>query len=616
MAMGDTSAVSVATNVATGEADRLSKHLYRQYEQQSEFCDVTIHYGQDNDRRQIRAHWCVIAQSPYFRSQWSLNEKRPDTAKVDNCDTEAVLTAIKFLYTGKIGHQDLDRMVREVIQVARVFQIEKLTELCERYTKEIDVCVHNCIDLLDIKMSCKLSSYDHIVTFILGNLINVIDIPSNSKNISIEIMQLIVTHAVANGIRRKVIIQFCQTWASTDVNRQDYIANVIWPIGGYHVDGICSASSEQPMPSDDSLVRDDIQFSSDGLIDVVLVVANTKEDFGRFDFTRKLYAFVVQDDRWGMVATLPKDLIFYETSSFCLDANGRTLLTICRTIFQSCYWEDKIRVAVNLLDLASESWSKLEVQLRTPNCRDVRIMNIVAFNGQLFFIATEKSSDNPKGVLLFTGSEYDDYDYSTLFKIKPRLQKLNDINTVVVDGRYLVVMCVIMHVKDNMREIKIAVRDITTCETKFIKDNHIYQMNDPNSVEEIMEFMFVTAKGVIIAHPNGPSYRLVDVGNATVSIIEGDIMSNGWINDQIEGDTDSPGTSQTIHCGSGHNVVPVLHSKTSDSTQTLHVFDFQNREWCRSPSLPYKIVYNKPVHARLAASLFRLKFPVNNCKHD
>ncbi|XP_052254669.1 uncharacterized protein LOC127860578 [Dreissena polymorpha] len=614
--MGDTSAVSVATNVAKGEADRVSKHLYRQYEQQSEFCDVTIHYGQDNDRRQIRAHWCVIAQSPYFRSQWSLNEKRPDNVQVDKCETEAVLTAIKFLYTGKIGHQDLDRMVRGVIQVARVCQIEKLTELCERYTEEIDVCVHNCIDLLDIELSCKLSSYNHIVTFILGNLMNVIDIPNNSNNINNEMMHLIVTKAVENGIRRNVIIKFCKTWASTDVNRQDYIANVIWPIRGYQVDGICSVSSEQPMLSDDSLVRDDIQFSSDGLIDIVIVVANTKKDFGRFYFTRKLYAFVVQDDRWAMVATLPEDLIFYETSLFCLDTNGHTLFTICETLFAIRYFGDKIRLTVNILDIASESWSELEVQLRTPDCRTVRIINIVVINRQLFFIATEKSSDNPKGVLLFTGSEYDDYDYSTLFKIKPRLHKLNDINTVMVDERYLVVMCVILHVKDNMKEIKIAVRDITTCDTKFIKDNHTQRVNDPNSVEEMMEFMFVTAKGVIIAHPNRPSYRLIDVGNATVSIIEGDIMSNGWINDHIKRVTESPGTSKTINCGSGTNVVPVLQTKTSDSTQTLHVVDFENREWCRAPSLPYKIVYHKPIHARLVASLFRLKFPVINCKHD
>ncbi|KAH3699339.1 hypothetical protein DPMN_074295 [Dreissena polymorpha] len=557
---------------------RLREHLYEQAVTKSEFCDVTLEFGPPNKMKQMGAHWCVLVHCPYFEYMYRFYGNKQDTVRVYDEHIEAIDTAIKFLYTGNATFE-IDT-VGDVLSIGQYFQMRELFDSCAIYLANLRRCEHNCLKIYFIARQFKLPVYNDIVTYIMNNLVSVIEYPPNGQSIKATIIKELIGHKSACVIRPFVLRNFCRKWRNYDEHRHNEYLDLMTLLTTLTT---LSCVSNELIKEVETL-------------EVLTVIAN--KPMG-------VYAYVVEEDRWKFITKLPSSLnqTSYwreETTLLAVDPLRECFFVLINKYTQS-YVTNDIIIRIHKYDLNSESWSEHNTSLvfNDSDIRQILVNNAMCLNGKLHLVITTLNIfSRPKRVMLLKWKEETaTFTKSFLFRFNPRFTFLEDVNSCILNNNNICVVCSVNRCSE--REIQLVVQDVQSKEVKLLRPvcKEVHKVD--NSCKLIT---FPSNDNVVIATLESPWY-------ATVNVNTGQLVH---INDRLFDVSKlelSKITSRFIS-GNVEKSVFVLDRECNRGFQ----FYYGSKSWYRIPTLEYKVGSGTIVQTTLPSTMLHKLSDTPKCE--
>ncbi|KAH3699348.1 hypothetical protein DPMN_074304 [Dreissena polymorpha] len=546
---------------------RLREHLYEQAVTKSEFCDVTLEFGPPNKMKQMGAHWCVLVHCPYFEYMYRFFGNKQDTVRVYDEQIEAIDTAIKFLYTGKASFE-IDT-VEDVLSIGQFFQMSELLDSCASYLANLRRCEHNCIKIFFIARHFKLPMYEDIVTYIITNLISVIEYSPNGRKITGTVIKELIGHKSACTIRPFVLRNFCRKWRNYDEHNRHR----------EYLDLMALLTNLTTLSCVSNTVITDVK-----TLEVLMVITNKP---------RSIYAYVVEEDRWKFVTKLPSALSqssFWrdETTLLAVDPNGESVFAL-KNDYTKSYATNNISVRIHKYDLNSESWSEHNPSFvfNDSNIIQMQVNRVMCLNGKLHLVITTLNViSKPKRIMLLTWKEETGtFTKSFLFRFNPRSTVLEDVNSCILNNNDICVVCSVKRYSE--REIKLVVQDVKSKEVKLLRpvSKEVY---DGKACKLLT---FPNNDDVCIATLDSPWYTIVNVNTGTL------VHNNDWLFKEPK-QALSKQMGRFIS-GNFEKSVFVLDSESNRGFQ----FYYGSKTWYRIPTLEYKVGSGAIVQATLPSTM-------------
>ncbi|WAR18114.1 KLH11-like protein [Mya arenaria] len=335
--------------------------LYEQMTSQSEFCDVTITFGDKENFEEMKAHSCVLVYSAYFESLYSsgLQEKEQGKVHIGIGKPECIKMALTYLYTGKI-HLEFSKL-KDILEVADYLQIDDLKADCNRYLRNTELTIKNCVPLCLLSGSYNIEFYSQALEFMRAHLPDVMDTPE-AFELSPDSLLDIVSDPALSYVPRISLFNFIVKWVDLDPKeRTKYFAELFSSLDltkiplKFLTNEVKSCPHVMSSPECLNKYGNIVQMLKKGIIkenstiDVLFLVGGMDE---RDRFNKIVFVYLIQEDRWIELSRIPYTLDCTEVTC-SLNCKDDALFIVERWRYEDTGGQIK----VYKYDLNARNWS-------------------------------------------------------------------------------------------------------------------------------------------------------------------------------------------------------------------------------------------------------------------
>ncbi|KAH3751232.1 kelch-like protein 21 isoform X2 [Dreissena polymorpha] len=603
----------------------LQEHLYNQALGNSELCDVTISFGS----KEMRAHWCVLVQCPYFRAMYNvgMKEKREGKIHISEGTEHAIRSAIGYIYTGKVSLEYT--LVEDLLHAADYFQINSLTDLCNNFLIKLEWCPDNCIEIYFLAKNYNLELFNNLMHYIANNLIVVIEEPKNVKHISTEMMNEISLVAVAESIEQEVIFLFYRKWLNYDVvGRKMAFEELFCSLNLEDTTHIFFESLACDFIQNFRPCRDFYQKTRQALLryqlkprhnveDTLLVIA---DHIGHSSDRSSLFlcAYVKDINRWAFITSVPSSIDHSHDDEILIgvDENNHCVYTCNNHIWNygGDFSSTNLKLHINKYDLKTRIWTVEKYNLPMQKSREIDVKCISFVANRLCVLLTPLNSwGEPKHVTLLVYNGQDICDETVILKLSRHFTNVVSVKTCIVKNRYLVIMVTILNNHGTEKQVKVVIKDVHT--KKLKRHKMIPQaMPDNMSIFDTEELVCDTFDGVLMTKVDSDNYKFLNVENGQVSSRNGKIIPRHFLSDEDadNANVDDEEFESYLRTGNGLNSLSVF----DDRTDTFSMFDFVSGDVHKVPILQYRVVSQCIIHVPLSSDLLRCSVDCKQCLYE
>ncbi|WAR16424.1 KLH11-like protein [Mya arenaria] len=195
------------------------EQLYKQSLEESDFCDITVSFGEGDHQRSMKAHSCVLVHSPYFQSMYrcGLREKQHGEVHIGIGKPEFVEMVLLYLYTGRIV---IDySTIKDLLEVVDYLQIDSLKVDCRRYLYDVELTVENCVSISNIASLYNLKPSPDVLNFIKAHLPYVLN-QSESLLMLPDLVTAFLSDPTLSYVPREDLFNFLIKWIEFDSEKR------------------------------------------------------------------------------------------------------------------------------------------------------------------------------------------------------------------------------------------------------------------------------------------------------------------------------------------------------------------------------------------------------------